>query len=96
MKAAALPKEKEVIFYICEMVAEEGIPVESREYYAKICQLNKLNELEHGVPQQHWVGANGHMLFEGRSLSLMASSMRDKGKIEKDHKEVIKNYQQVN
>jgi hypothetical protein len=41
-----------------------------KEYYESISELLRLE----GSAKQEWTGANGHVLFEGRNNSLIASS----------------------
>lgn len=58
------------VFYILELHPPEKDSEDMGEYYESIVELLKVE----GETKTEWRGANGHMLFEGRDNSLIASS----------------------
>jgi hypothetical protein len=73
-------KDASPIFYIFEFgspdleESQEGL-----EYYESIRQLLQLET----PTKSEWRGANGHVLFEGRNHSLIASSYKECTKLHK-------------
>lgn len=79
---AALHPDRDLppTFYVCELADPDQLSPEDQEYYG---QIQQLMNLESESVREQWRGANGHVLFEGRDNSLMASSVDKSAKLHK-------------
>lgn len=66
-------------FYIIDFPCESAEDEEMHAYYSAIADLLNIE----GSVKTEWKGANGHVLFEGRDNSLMASSCTKASRLHK-------------